>query len=194
MSRQSKWHLFVSIFLVCWILYFSLPCFIQDCPIVRFTDIFEDQLDNFMVMIVANLIIALVFTYSVDLLYRSVKKLKWFRPKIGEVLINRGYITEVDLKQALGEQKLRIGEMLLGSGKITEEELMDALHAQRDYSEKKLGEILQERGYARHEDIRWALQRMRRRLGEVLVDKGVITTHDLNIVLGRIWYAQYKGF
>lgn len=194
MTRQTKWHLFVSIFLVCWILYFSLPCFIQNCPINRFAYIFEDQMQNFIAMILFNLVIALSFTFSVDFIYQSVKRLRWFKPRIGEVLIKRGLITEADLKQALAEQKLRIGETLLRNGKISEAELTDALVYQQDHSEKKLGVILREKGYAGHEDIQWALQRTRRRLGEILVDRGIITTYELNIVLGRMWYANYKGF
>ncbi len=51
----------------------------------------------------------------------------------------------------------RLGLILLRTGKISESQLEDALREQEE-SLKRLGRILIERGYARQEDVRWALE------------------------------------
>jgi DNA-binding transcriptional regulator PaaX len=52
---------------------------------------------------------------------------------------------------------------------------------------KKLEEILKQLGHATEDDIRWALQRMKRKLGEIVRDNRLITDHELHrsLVLHR---------
>lgn len=54
-------------------------------------------------------------------------------PKIGEILVHRGYTTGYDVQGALEEQtrtKRPLGEILVARGNITPEQLSEALHAQ----------------------------------------------------------------
>jgi len=51
------------------------------------------------------------------------------------------------------------------------------------------GEILLKLGYATEKDIIWALNRMERRLGRILRDKGYLTDHEVR----RILFEQRRG-
>jgi predicted CXXCH cytochrome family protein len=76
--------------------------------------------------------------------------------KLGEVLKRLGMLTDQQLSALLNFQSnqdaghvspLRLGELLVSTGKITREHLEDALRKQK-HSDKNLGEILIESGYA----------------------------------------------
>jgi hypothetical protein len=194
MSRQLKWHVFFAIFLLSWLLYFLLPCLMTDCPLVDLVNLFNDPSDNFKAFLIFNGLIALLMTFMADVVYKGIRRLPRFRPKIGQILIQRGFISQDELNQALRQQKLRIGETLVQAGRITLHELEEALTYQKVNTHQKLGQILKEKKYATDQDIQWALERMRRKLGEILVERGVITNHELHAVLGRMWYARHKGF
>jgi len=104
------------------------------------------------------------------------------KPKLGEILISEGYITETELNTALSEQRARLGEVLVKSHRITAEQLHTALDYQKTES-IKIGEILKEMGYITSEDLNWALNRMRRRLGEILVGIGLLNDSELRSAL-----------
>jgi len=56
--------------------------------------------------------------------------------RIGEVLINEGYVTEEMVKEAMIKQNnfgLKIGETLIKLGYLTEKQLLNALHLQLGY-------------------------------------------------------------
>ncbi len=100
------------------------------------------------------------------------------RPKLGKVLVSKGYITEQELHRALSEQRLRLGELLVRSGRITAQQLNHALDYQKKVS-MKLGEILEAMGYITAEDINRALKRMKRKLGEIMIEMGLLRDYKL---------------
>ncbi len=104
------------------------------------------------------------------------------KPKLGEILVSEGYITETELNAALTEQRARLGEILVKSQRITAEQLHTALDYQKTES-IRIGEILKEMGYITSEDLNWALNRMRRRLGEILVGIGLLDDAELRSAL-----------
>lgn len=104
------------------------------------------------------------------------------RPKLGQTLLFKGYITEEELDKALSEQKFRLGEMLLRSDRITAEQLHIALDHQKKET-SKIGEICKRMGYVTSEDLNWALHRMKRRLGEILIEIGVLKDNELQHAL-----------
>ena len=53
------------------------------------------------------------------------------RPKLGEILVSKGYITEEDVDKVLSEQRMRLGEVLIKSDRITAEQLHNALNYQK---------------------------------------------------------------
>jgi two-component system cell cycle response regulator len=108
--------------------------------------------------------------------------LRWDRPKIGKILVSEGHITEEQLDKALSEQRFRLGEMLVQAGRITVKQLHQALDYQKKAS-NRLGEILQGLGHSTAEDISWALNRMKRKLGEIMRDNSFITDHELHRAL-----------
>lgn len=75
-----------------------------------------------------------------DETYLSYSTETMMENRIGEVLVEKGLITEEEIKKALGVQK-KLGEILIEKGLITEEEIKKALEVQ-----KKLGEILIDEG------------------------------------------------
>jgi hypothetical protein len=101
-----------------------------------------------------------------------------YKPKLGKTLVSKGYITEEELEKALSEQRVRLGEVLVRSDRITAEQLHIALGHQKEES-IKIGEICKKMGYIRSEDLNWALNRMKRRLGEILIEIGVLKDSEL---------------
>lgn len=117
----------------------------------------------------------------------SLKKLlstKWFKPKLGDVGLREGYLTEERLKKALDEQKLRIGEILVQSGRLSDDQLNQTLERQKSIS-APFGQILKELGFATQQDVDWALSKMGRKLGQILREQGLLTTEDLAWLLGQ---------
>lgn len=104
------------------------------------------------------------------------------KPKLGQTLVSKGYITEEALEAALAEQKIRLGEILIRSDFITAEQLHIALEHQKKDS-VKIGEICKKLGYVTSEDLNWALNRMKRRLGEILIEIGVLEIDELQRAL-----------
>ncbi len=102
--------------------------------------------------------------------------------RLGKTLVSKGYITEEELDKALSEQKVRLGEVLVRSDRITAEQLHIALAHQKKES-VKIGEICQKLGYITSEDLTWALNRMKRRLGQILIEIGVLKDDELEQAL-----------
>lgn len=104
------------------------------------------------------------------------------KPKLGKVLVSEGYVKEKELEKALSEQRDRLGEVLVKSDRITAEQLHNALDFQKTES-KKIGEVLKEMGYITPQDLDWALNRMKRRLGTILIGMGLLNDSELQRAL-----------
>ena len=104
--------------------------------------------------------------------------------KLGRLLVREGYISEKELNDALDEQKRRIGEKLLHSGSITDKQLDEALRYQEDAS-CRLGVALRELGYTTDEEISEVLNKRNRKLGEILREKGLVSEYELYWILTR---------
>jgi hypothetical protein len=103
-------------------------------------------------------------------------------PKIGKILVSKGYITEKDLDAALTQQRAKFGEVLAGADLITTDQLHIALERQKEES-IKIGEMCKKMGYINSEDLNWALDRIKRRLGEVLIELGALKDEELQEAL-----------
>jgi len=128
--------------------------------------------------------ILLVFSWAVSAILdiSFILKRLFIKPKLGQILISEGYITQEELKQGLSEQDLRIGQVLVQAGHISMDQLNQALDRQKK-DHMRVGEILKEMGYATDDDINWALDQMKRRIGRVLLDMGLITDYDVDRAL-----------
>jgi two-component system cell cycle response regulator len=107
---------------------------------------------------------------------------EWHRPKIGNVFVSEGFITDAELGQALSEQRLRLGEILVKAGRITAKQRDHALDYQKKVS-SRFGDMLRKLGHATDEDITWALNKIKRRLGEVLLEQGLVNDKELQWAL-----------
>ena len=77
-----------------------------------------------------------------------------YRP-LGEILVNRGYITSSDLNALLNEQQQKrrqLGEVLLSEGRINRSQLNEALFRQKK-EVRPLGEILLDMGAVDEKDL-----------------------------------------
>ncbi|MDR1166531.1 MAG: chemotaxis protein CheW [Deltaproteobacteria bacterium] len=105
------------------------------------------------------------------------------KPKrLGEILVEKGLISEGDLGGLIQAQKtarnVRIGEILINNGLITEEELQTALTRQQNEDKgRRVGEILVSMGRLEHEHVEKALKEQESlketKLGEILLKKRI---------------------
>jgi two-component system chemotaxis sensor kinase CheA len=98
--------------------------------------------------------------------------------KLGEILVEKGLITQNDLGGLIQAQKsvraIRLGEILVSENLISEEELNEALKRQQNEDKgRRLGEILVSMGRVEHEHVEAALKRQESyketKLGEILL-------------------------
>jgi hypothetical protein len=126
----------------------------------------------------------IVFSWAVSAVLdiSLILKRMFFKPKLGEILVSEGYITEKELRRALSQQGLKIGQVLVRAGRITADQLNQALEIQQKQS-GKIGEILKDLEFAQDEDINWALAKMKKKVGTVLLEMGLLTDHDVDRAL-----------
>ena len=189
MRQNTRTHIGVGTFLGCWVLQISLPCMVQDCPVNGLLQLTDGVVSNFILL---NLIFAFLSIFIVSVLegaHAHIRSLKRFRPKIGELLLQRGHITEKQLSRALSLQKMRIGEVLVHMGCISQSELNEALKRQKQ-NPKRLGDILVELGSCTAHDVQRAAERVHQKLGKILVGWGLIQKDELHTALGKQWYGR----
>ncbi len=193
MRLTTKWQFIVGTFTFCWTSYFLGPCIGYDAHAAQISKLFDSEAFNFVFLMLLFLTVSILSADAADAVYLRIRRLSWFRPRLGEVLVARGFISSKELDEALCEQKLRIGEVLVQSGKVAPGELDEALDYQRSFQGIRVGEALVKLGYADNEDVFWALERSNRKLGKILIERGLITEYDLHRVLGRLWYGRNHG-
>jgi type IV pilus assembly protein PilB len=112
------------------------------------------------------------------------------RLKLGEILLNQGYITEEQLQQALEQHKrtgISLGTVLVNLGAITEKDLTSVLGKQIELTQRKrLGELLIDQGVINEQQLQQALDEQKRsgkKVGECLIHLRHITEDKLVEVL-----------
>ena len=193
MGQRVKLQLVVGVFSFCWMFYLLAPCLNKGCDLFVFSDLFESEPANFIFLMVIFLAFAVVSVDAAEFCYRYSRRLRWFRPKLGELLVKQGFITQEELDTALDEQRLRTGEILLKYGRISPAELQLALDYQKSHPQERMGAAFVALGYVTPRDIQWALEKINRKLGRILIEKGLINEYDLRRVLGKSWYGRYIG-
>ncbi|MBI5342288.1 MAG: Flp pilus assembly complex ATPase component TadA [Deltaproteobacteria bacterium] len=107
------------------------------------------------------------------------------KPKIGELLVLEGLISEEQLNEAIALQSgsktyVPLGEILVGQRLISRIELQQIL--KKNKRRLYLGELLVDAGYLDHDAVQKALevqQIERKKLGAILVEHGYITEANL---------------
>ena len=181
---KTRFCLFLTIFYVIAMLFLILAYLYPENRLVRTANIFPIFWANFVFICFIFLLVAWCVYGILDFCYTALMRSKWFKPKLGEVLLDEGFVTEQELEEALAEQQMKLGEILLQQGSITQAQLKETLEEQsRAY--KRLGVILRERGYVTDKDIQRALAQSSRRLGQILEEKGFVRGYELHLGLGR---------
>lgn len=193
MGQRLKLQLVVGIFSFCWMFYLLMPCLNQGWDFFFLSDLFESEPANFIFLMLFFLAVAVVSVDAAELCYKYSRRLRWFKPKLGELLVKQGFITQKELDAALDEQNLRTGEILLRYGRISPAELQIALDHQKAQPGEKMGAVLVELGFVTSRDIQWVLEKVNRKLGRILIERGLINEDDLRRVLGKGWYGRYMG-
>jgi two-component system chemotaxis sensor kinase CheA len=102
--------------------------------------------------------------------------------KLGEILVEKGLISEGDLGGLIQAQKtvrsVRLGEILVNDNLITEAELNEALRRQQDEEKgRRIGEILVSMGLLEHEHVEKALKTQEglkeTKLGEIILKQKI---------------------
>jgi hypothetical protein len=193
MGFRAKWQLIIGLFTACWLIYFLVPCFAQPQCFTRMSNLFDSEVFNLVFLMILFLTLSALAADAAEFIYVRMRRLPWFRPRLGEILVSRGFISESELTAALDEQRLRIGDMLLQAGRCKSQELDHAAEYSSSHDGMRMGEALVELGYATEQDISWALKRSNRKLGEVLIERGLINEVDLRRILGRMWYGRFRS-
>jgi hypothetical protein len=182
MRQTINIYIFITIFFVIILLFLSVLSIFPSGFIAKMADIFENESANFIFITSIAFLISLLITKPA---FRSFQKILGKRQKtsrLGKILVSEGLINEAQLDDALNEQTLRVGEILTRAGRLTIKQLKHALDLQKE-SPKRVGEILRQIGYSTEEDIYWALNQAKRRLGQILLDKGIISFNQLQYAL-----------
>jgi len=189
MTAKAKVSLFVALFAIFLVAYLLLPIFPLTRGLIRLFDIFEDPTANFAFLVFTFLVLSFLLTLLFYGLFSMVRGRDRDQAKIGDVLMSEGFIDSQDLQKALQEQARKMGEVLVEAKRITPEQRDHALRIQKK-SKGKVGEILQELGYATHGDVVWAIQQMERRVGEILLDQKKISDYDLTCATSMNKYIK----
>jgi DNA-binding transcriptional ArsR family regulator len=184
MSSQRKFLLFIAILYTVLASYLLSLFLFPSSPVAQGQSLWVTSI----FLTFSFLLLALVLYGLVIFCYWKLRRMRWFRPKLGKILVSKGYLTEGELKAALSEQRLRIGEVLVQAGHISPQQLNQALNYQKKVS-RKLGEILRELGHATEKDISWTLNRKDRKLGKILREKGLLTDRELYRLLALQRYG-----
>ena len=181
MITLSKVYLFVALFAIFLATYLLLPIFPATSDLPRLFDIFQDPTVNFAFLVFLFFFLSLVLTLLFHVFCCLVRGLDKERAQIGDVLVSEGFINSEDLREALQEQTRKLGEILVEAGRITTEQRDHALRVQKK-TKRKIGEVLQDLGYATPGDVGWAVKQMERRIGEILLENKKISDYDLTCV------------
>ena len=188
MRSRTKFSILLVVFFGILLSYLLLMSIFPSCWLTHLCGLSQSVTFNCLFLILSSLFVAWLFSEFIDFCYKKALEFRWRRSKLGKIFVSEGYVTEETLREALREQNLRVGEVLVRAGRITAEQLEHALNRQRKIPEK-LGDILKDLAYSTDEDIDWALDNTRKRLGEILVQNDVISRYDLNSSLALQRYG-----
>lgn len=182
MTPITRINLFIVFFSTCLIVYLAVPVLYPFSGWLQWFEFFEDTTTNFIFLMISFLAVSFVLSTVFYGLYTTLKGESIHAPKIGEILVSEGIISQEQLKEALELQKLKIGEILVHGGRITASQRDQALAVQNK-KYHRIGEILKELGYSTEEDIRWALNKMNAKIGNILKEKKLITDYDITCAI-----------
>jgi hypothetical protein len=189
MIAKTKVRLFVALFAILLISYVLLLSFPATRGLVHRFDILKDPIVNFAFLIFLFFVFALAVTFFLQVCFFLVRGKNTARARIGDVLVSEGFIDPEDLQEALQEQTRKLGEVLVQAGRITPEQRDHALHLQKK-TKRKIGQVLQDLGYATPGDVGWAIKQMERRIGEILLEKKKISDYDLTCATAMNKYIK----
>ncbi|MCC8180277.1 MAG: hypothetical protein LIP23_05120 [Planctomycetes bacterium] len=125
-------------------------------------------------------------------------------PRLGEVMVERGILTQGEVEQILRMQSNPsglIGRQLLEKGLVTREQLKEVLDEQAEFTRAgqtppKLGELMVERGMIKRSDLEQLLKKKEAPgglFGEFLVSNRLVKEEDITKVLAMQKEATDKG-
>lgn len=182
MFAKSKACFFIAVFTVLMAAYLLLPMYSFGGRIAAVLDVFENPVANFIFMLSFFVFVAFATTVLFHFCCCAARGYKTDQLPIGDILVSEGFVKLEDLRAALQDQSRRLGEILVESGRITVEQRDHALRLQKK-SKERIGEKLEQLGYATQKDVEWAIKQMGRRIGQILIDKKALSDYDLTCAM-----------
>lgn len=186
MNTISKAYLFIAIFSLCLILYMILPVaydfFAPSGKPKLWLENSENTGTEFLLLLLFSTLAAFGLTSLIDSCYARIRKWRFYRPKIGEIMKALDFISEKDLRKALAQQKLRLSDILVQAGHITSEQKDLALALQKKKN-KMIGEILIELGFITKKELFWALEERNKKIGSILKEMNLVSDYDIDCAL-----------
>jgi len=137
---------------------------------------------EFLLLFLFSTIAAFGLTILIDYGYVRMRRWRFYRPKIGEIMKALDFISEEDLRKALAQQKIRLSDILVQAGHISSEQSDLALALQKKKN-KKIGEILIELGFITKKELFWALEERNKKIGKILKDMNLVSDYDIDCAL-----------
>ena len=182
MKAIIRVQLFIAIFFLAVLsLLYSVLIF-PSSMIAKIYEIIEWNAVSLILLFSISLLFSLMVSESVLGVYLKILRKRQKPLKLGEILVLGGYISKIQLDNALNEQRHRIGEILIDAGRITIYQLQHALDLQEN-KKRRLGKILRRMRYATKEDIDWALKQAGRKMGQILLEKRLLSFSQLQDAL-----------
>ena len=185
---KTRVSIFLLLFYLALIIFMAGEHFYPNSPLVHMTGVFDNYWANTILITSFLLVLSFILYWIFDFIYSNLIIGKIKKPKLGEMLLNEGYISDNELEEALAIQDRRFGDILLESGRLTREQLDQALEYQKQTS-GKLGQILKKMEFSTDKDIDWALNKLNRKLGDILREKGLLSDYNLYWILRRQLYG-----
>lgn len=134
-------------------------------------------------------------------------KLRYQQRYLGEILLEKRFISDEILRQAIEEHRMlrdmQLGRILARQANILSTTIDSAINKARDEGKKwlKTGEILLDAGLVNEEQVLQALELQEKmkskRLGEFLIEKGILNERELYISLAekfRIPFVELRQY
>lgn len=182
MQAIIRIHLFIAIFFLTVLSVLSTIFIFPSSIIAEMTEIFERDAADLILLFSISLLISLMVSEFVFKVYQKILGKRHKPLRLGEILVLGSVMDETQLDDALNEQNHRMGEILIQAGRITIQQLQHALDLQKE-NRLKIGKILRRMKYSTKEDIDWALNQAKRKMGQILVEKRLISFNQLQDAL-----------
>jgi len=157
---KSRFFLFFSILYLITMSYVVVTYLHPGNPFSRLTRIISENVWTSFLILGALLLLSTWFLYCMIMwAYGAILRKRAVKPSLEQVLLEKGVIPSAELRTALSEKDRKLGEILVQEGYLSPRELERALDRQEELRTRLLT-VLKELGLVTDRDIRSALNKI----------------------------------